>query len=62
MTSRPVGQEGHCYLQTCRPFFAPHRYIYINEVNFSNRLLWVIEDQSHQKWVIKKKRLGTAEL
>ena len=25
-------------------------------------MLWVIEGQSHQKWVMKKKRLGTPAL
>ena len=34
----------------------------ITEVNFSNKLLWVIEDQPHQKRVMKIKRLGTAIL
>ena len=50
-------------------FFALHRYfrridlsfctstVDITEANFCNTvvLLWVIEDQSHQKWVMKKK-------
>ena len=66
----------HC-LQTCRSFFfALHRYfrridlsfctspIDITEVNLCNTvvLLWVIEDQSHQKWVMKKKELETTGL
>ena len=45
-------KTGH--LQTCRPYFCTSP-IDITEVNFSNRLLWVIEDLSHQKWVMKKK-------
>ena len=52
-------ETGH--LQTCRPFLCTSP-IDITEVNFKNRLLWVIEDQSHQRRVMKKKRLETAGL
>ena len=48
-------ETGH--LQTCKPFFCTSP-IDITEVNFSDRLLRVIEDQSHQKWVIKKNKEG----
>ena len=34
----------------------------VTEVNFSKKFFWVIEDHSHQKWVMKKKRLGIAAL
>ena len=44
------------------PIFLHTSPIGITEVNFGTRLLWVIEDQSHQKWVMKKKRLGTTAL
>ena len=41
---------------------APVSLIDLTEVNFSETLLWIIQDHSDQKWVMKKKRLGTAEL
>ena len=44
------------------PIFLHTSPIGKTEVNCGNRLLWVIEDQSHQKWVMKKKRLGTTAL
>ena len=34
----------------------------IDIIEVSNKLFWVIEDQSHQKWAMKKIRLVTTEL